>query len=550
MATRYWVNGNGTWGGSVTTNWSSSSGGANGASVPTSSDDVIFDNNSGVGTFTVTVSGSIQCKDITFNQNNRTLTCTGNGGTLTISGNLYMGNFALFTGNAFFTSGNIVFTAPSGSKVFEAKGRSFCTSSSYVLRILIDPASSLTLTGSLSTGYLNLSSGTFDINGQTVNVQKFLSSNTSTRVLNFNNGNIVVAGYVTGAIGVECSTVTGFTTDQLGEIQIGLATGGSTFLNSNCKIQIGAMPESSALNINVNTTTTATFEQSVTVNNLTTIVSSRITISSFIYTLSIYGNLTCNGNCSISGIVVFKSTGGPKTILLPSSLLLGGIQLDGVGGSWQLSSNATLNGALTLTNGSFDANDYNVTATNFVSSNTNTRQLYMGSGTWTITSSSTVWNCATSTGLNVTPETAVISLTSTSSKTFAGGGKTWPTLRQTGTGQLTITGSNSFTDIQNTVQPCTVLFEAGSTNTFDSDFSLSGTGTAARVTIGSTASPSPFYLEASFGEVSVVYCSLSNSRVISPNKWYALLNQGNLNTGGNEGWIFSLVSPGAFLAFF
>jgi hypothetical protein len=45
MADRYWVGGNGTW--SQTTRWSTSSGGAGGASVPTSSDHVRIDANSG-----------------------------------------------------------------------------------------------------------------------------------------------------------------------------------------------------------------------------------------------------------------------------------------------------------------------------------------------------------------------------------------------------------------------------------------------------------------------------------------------------------------------
>lgn len=50
MANRYWVGGTGTWDASSTTHWSASSGGASGASVPTSADDVYFDANSGGGT--------------------------------------------------------------------------------------------------------------------------------------------------------------------------------------------------------------------------------------------------------------------------------------------------------------------------------------------------------------------------------------------------------------------------------------------------------------------------------------------------------------------
>jgi hypothetical protein len=64
MADRYWVGGAGTWNSSSTARWSTTSGGAAGASAPTSSDNVIFDVNSG-GTFTVTCAGSGACKSIT-----------------------------------------------------------------------------------------------------------------------------------------------------------------------------------------------------------------------------------------------------------------------------------------------------------------------------------------------------------------------------------------------------------------------------------------------------------------------------------------------------
>ena len=53
MAIRYWVGGAGTWDNSSTAHWSATSGGAAGASVPTATDDVVFDSNSGSGVFQV-----------------------------------------------------------------------------------------------------------------------------------------------------------------------------------------------------------------------------------------------------------------------------------------------------------------------------------------------------------------------------------------------------------------------------------------------------------------------------------------------------------------
>ena len=66
MADRYWVGGAGTWNATTTTNWSATSGGAGGASAPTSADNVIFNVNSNIGTgaFTVTITAAT-CKDFT-----------------------------------------------------------------------------------------------------------------------------------------------------------------------------------------------------------------------------------------------------------------------------------------------------------------------------------------------------------------------------------------------------------------------------------------------------------------------------------------------------
>jgi hypothetical protein len=65
MADRYWVGGAGTWNSSSTANWSATSGGAAGASAPTTSDDVFFNASSG-GTYTVQADGG-RCRNITVN---------------------------------------------------------------------------------------------------------------------------------------------------------------------------------------------------------------------------------------------------------------------------------------------------------------------------------------------------------------------------------------------------------------------------------------------------------------------------------------------------
>jgi len=107
MASRFWIGGTGAWDSSTTTNWSSSSGGTGGASVPGSSDTVTFDGSSGGGTVTVNTNFTVTSitmgaftgtLDFSANNNSPTMTtfsCSGTGtrtlnmgsGTWTISGN-------------------------------------------------------------------------------------------------------------------------------------------------------------------------------------------------------------------------------------------------------------------------------------------------------------------------------------------------------------------------------------------------------------------------------------------------------------------------------
>jgi hypothetical protein len=65
--TRYWRGGTGTWDATTTTNWSDTSGGLGGASVPTSADAVVFDTLSNATAYTVTCTATqLRCAALTF----------------------------------------------------------------------------------------------------------------------------------------------------------------------------------------------------------------------------------------------------------------------------------------------------------------------------------------------------------------------------------------------------------------------------------------------------------------------------------------------------
>ena len=101
MAARFWVGGSGTWSTTNTTNWSATSGGAGGASVPGVADDVTIDGNSGSPTITTNYNASVI--SVTINAAAATLSL---GGTLTCSGaiTLTAGTFTTNNNNVTATS--------------------------------------------------------------------------------------------------------------------------------------------------------------------------------------------------------------------------------------------------------------------------------------------------------------------------------------------------------------------------------------------------------------------------------------------------------------
>lgn len=86
MASRYWVGGTATWNATAGTKWAATSGGAGGQTVPTASDDVFFDANSGAVTVFLGT-GNPVCRNLTLTGFTGTLDNNSAGG-LTVSGDL------------------------------------------------------------------------------------------------------------------------------------------------------------------------------------------------------------------------------------------------------------------------------------------------------------------------------------------------------------------------------------------------------------------------------------------------------------------------------
>ena len=194
----------------------------------------------------------------------------------------------------------------------------------------------------------------------------------------------------------------------------------------------------------------------------------------------IYGNWINGTGVSFSGIGTLTFAGrGSQTITSAGVTFTQSLVVNSLGGSVTLQdayvSSRNNVGAITVSTGTFNANNYNVTLTGssagVTSTSTTVRTLAIGSGTWTLPGIST-WNVSNIANLTVTG-TGTISLTSASTKTFAGGGiQTYPTLSQGGTGTLTVSGSNKFAGLTNTAIG-RIQFTGGATNEFTS-FTING----------------------------------------------------------------------------
>lgn len=140
MANRFWVGGTGTWDTINTANWSATSGGAGGASVPVAVDAVFFDANSGGGTVTLAQDVthtiiSLSGYTGTLNFNSKTISLTASGTTIVDTGTIAMtGNphfiltYAGGVGTRVISAGNseanaASFTIQAGSDIIASPGR-------------------------------------------------------------------------------------------------------------------------------------------------------------------------------------------------------------------------------------------------------------------------------------------------------------------------------------------------------------------------------------------------------------------------------------------
>ena len=259
---------------------------------------------------------------------------------------------------------------------------------------------------------------------------------------------------------------------------------------------------------------------------------------------AIYGNWTNGTGITLSGTgSLFFSGRTTQQITSASRSFTQPIGIDVPSGTVQLQDALTTGTGVTttLTNGTLDLNGFTYTVGTAFTTATGTKNLTFNGGTLVCpAATTTAFNNAVPTGFTTTAGTGVgtISMTAATAKTFVGGGSTYNcTLNQGGAGALTITGSNTFSNITNTrksTSAASILFTAGTTSTF-ADWNASGESTRL-LTIGSVTAASHTLSKAS-GTVSSDYLSISRSTATGGAGWYAGAN--STDGGNNTGWSFA-----------
>lgn len=547
MANRYWVGGTAAWDATAGTKWSTTSGGAGGAAVPTAADDVFF--NAASGAVTCTISGSRTCLS---------LNCTGFTGTLgntstpvlTISGSL---TFA--SGMTINNGLRLIFNA-TNSQTITSNGKDADNyefngvGGTWTLQDAFDNSG-----GAFSSNSVTLTNGTLNLNNFTLKTNRFLSNNSNTRTLAFGTGSIEVTSGTGANTSWGAETITGLTITGTPNV----ITSSSSLVTFSVNILHGSTAGGTAARA-INLTSSSSLGNidlllSGAFNNID--ISSAVSTANLVSgTRTIYGNLTLSSSIVIdssSNVTTFAATSGTQDITSNGRTMDFPLTQSGVGGTVRLLDALTLGATrtYTLTNGTFNANNFNVSVGAFSSSNSNTRTLTMGSGAWTLSGTTdSVWDTTTTTGLTFNKDTANITLsaTGTTTRTFAGGSLTYNNLTiggSTGASTTTFTGGSTFGTISSTKTVAqTILFAPGTTTTVAN---WTVTGSAGNVlTIGSVGGAAQHTLaKTGGGTITVDYASISYSNATPANTWAAA---NSTNGGANDGWTF-LQGSGFFLFF-
>jgi len=541
MADRFWMKATaGNW--ADANSWSATSGGATGASTPGTGDNAFFDANSpsNCAIAAVTVCANLNCSDYTH-------TLSG-ASALTIEKGLKwpsgVGGLKTYTGAITFndTSGatnDIVSNGKTSNNniTFNGVGGVWRFTDTFAM----NPGSAQTLT---------VTNGSLLGNGQTITFDRFSSTNTNTRTLDFTNCDLTVGG---AAVPWTTATTTNLTFVAPTTLRfINNAATGST-------ISMGATLTYNDVVLGGSSVGTVTFAQmgssmrDFLVNNSGSCIVTPIALvcrdlmfSSFTGTWSGSGTVNASRNVTLSagmsatvtGLLTMSGNGTytPNGVSTANQLTIDAAGFTVLLGSALVSTAAT---GFALTKGIFDTAGFAMTMPSINLSGSNTRSFLGNNSTVILTGTGTCWAVSVTTNLTFTVGSGFLIImndASASSKTFAGAGLTYPSVEfaGAGTGHFIMNGSNTLGTLIATGGQ-NVDFTSSNTTMFTDDgLGLqAGAGTKLRSTLaGVQFTLSKKYNNAVSSGVDVQDCIATGGA-----RWFAGKN--GVNSGNNNGWRFT-----------
>lgn len=506
MAARFWVTGGtGNW--NDTSNWSATTGGASGASVPGSADTATLDASSGSGTVTLDINPTIQ-----------TLTCTGFTGTL-----------AFGTNTISLNSTGTIFT---GATTYSVTGTPLiiCTNSSATSRTIASGA--VTEANSISFR-VTAGTGTFAVT--TNNVVRDLDFTDGTNPTGFQGSysstNHTIYGNLKASTGMTVTAGTGAFTFAATSGTKTINTAGVTFDRPFTFNGVGGTFQLQAALTSGATRTVTLTNGTLDLNGYTLTTGLFSSNNSNVRTLAFgTGNITLSGTGTIfTNTTTCTVTGTPQVICTDSSATSRTLTPGAVTEANSISFRITAGtGAVTPSASSAFRNlDFTdgVNPTGFAGA--------LGTGAITV-----YGNFKTSTGMSIAATANAISFAATSgTKTintasvtfdrpfiFNGVGGTWAMQDA-----LTLGSTRALTMTNGTLQ-----LKAGTTSTVGS-FATSGTNPKflTSTTYGSQAT-----ISATTGTFTVSYLTIQDNIATGGATWDALAIT-NVDAGNNTGWLFS-----------
>jgi hypothetical protein len=266
-----------------------------------------------------------------------------------------------------------------------------------------------------------------------------------------------------------------------------------------------------------------------------------------------YGSYTLGSGVTVSGTSAQTFSGrGTMVFTSAGKTITFSVTVDAPSSTFRLGDAYTASSSITLTRGTFDAFNYNLTCFAFSSSNSNTRTITMGSGLWTMSDAGTVWNTGTTTNLTFNKDTAniLLSVPTNISRTFSGGSLSFNKLTiggATGTSVTIISGASSFTELASIK---TVAYQVQLSSNLGTIGTWSITGTAGNVvTVNSNNNNFRRTFNLTNVTTGIDYLSVRDIGVNQANRFYVGVNStdggNNLNViftaapvGGNTGAFF------------